>query len=627
MDKVKEQGAVHAFQAESVQLLDLMTNSLYSNKEIFLRELISNASDAIEKLKFLSLQEPNLLEEDFDLNVFITFDREGKTITVEDNGVGMTRSEIMKNLGTIAWSGTKEFVQNITHAKYVDKSAIGNFGVGFYASFIVAKKIMVYSRKVGKAANEGVLWESTGGSTYNIKDIEKKERGTKITLYLKDTEGEFLNYWKLRSIVVKYSDHVTVPILMQKEGSDSVKEIINNASALWTLPKTEITKQQYVDLYKNISNDYNDPLFWSHNIVEGGFRYISLLYIPSKSTQDIGTLDKIVGLKLYVRRVFIMSGVKTFLPNYLRFVCGIIDSDDLKVNVSREILQEDNLVRKIRLSLVNRILTLLEELSEKDNSKYLVFWENFGYILKEGVGEDFTNKERVAKLLRFNVSVGETILENISLKKYIENMVSKQTSIYYVTGETKNSVKNNPQIELFKCNKVPVLLLSDRIDEWLVVNLTEFLGYKLQSIVKEGVDYTLLKEINTTTSCEDVEKFTEVLNRMKNILNDVVRDIRLTKRLVSAPSCIVLEEYDMSLQLTRIMTSAGQTVKKVKPILEINPKHEIVQYLLNKEDDNVFKIITIVLYEQALLTEGGQLADVGMFVKNTNDFIQHLLSK
>lgn len=627
MDKVKEQGAVHAFQAESVQLLDLMTNSLYSNKEIFLRELISNASDAIEKLKFLSLQEPNLLEEDFDLNVFITFDREGKTITVEDNGVGMTRSEIMKNLGTIAWSGTKEFVQSITQAKYADKSAIGNFGVGFYASFIVAKKIIVYSRKVGKAANEGVLWESTGGSTYSIKDLEKKERGTKITLYLKDTEGEFLNYWKLRSVVVKYSDHITVPILMQKEGSDSVKEVINNASALWTLPKTEITKQQYVDLYKNISNDYNDPLFWSHNIVEGGFRYISLLYIPSRSTQDIGTLDKIVGLKLYVRRVFIMSGVKTFLPNYLRFVCGIIDSDDLKVNVSREILQEDNLVRKIRLSLVNRILTLLEELSEKDNSKYLVFWENFGYILKEGVGEDFANKERVAKLLRFNVSVGEIILENISLKKYIENMVPKQTSIYYVTGETKNSVKNNPQIELFKCNNVPVLLLSDRIDEWLVVNLTEFLGYKLQSIVKEGVDYTLLKEINTVASCEDAEKFIKVLNRMKNILNDVVRDIRLTKRLVSAPSCIVLEEYDMSLQLTRIMTSAGQTVKKVKPILEINPKHEIVQYLLNKEDDNVFKIITIVLYEQALLAEGGQLADVGMFVKNMNDFIQHLLNK
>lgn len=626
MNDMETKKVVYSFQAESEKLLDLMTNSLYSNKEIFLRELISNASDAIERLKFIALHDTCLFENDIDLHVCVEFDKEQRTITVTDNGIGMSLDEAITNLGTIAKSGTTEFTDKLKINDTVESNTIGKFGVGFYSSFIVAKKIVVKSRKAGLAKECGVEWSSVGTSIFDVRTIEKKERGTIIILYLKDNEDEYLNYWKLRSIATKYSDHITIPIIMKQDTTTGNTEIVNNASALWTLPKTDITKKQYCDLYKNISNDFDDPLLWLHNKVEGNFQYINLLYIPSKLSAETWSADKVPGIKLYVRRVFIMSGVKTFLPNYLRFVCGIIDSADLKVNISRELLQEDNTVRKIKTSIINKLLNKFEELLLKERDTYNVFWDNFGVILKEGISEDFLNKERVSKLLCFTVSYGSNLLRNITLKEYITKMIEHQTKIYYVTAETTDAALNNPQIELFKSKNVPVLILTDRIDEWLVVNLSEFSGHKLQSIVKDGIDNTILDSKQLGNIDEEIN-YKNVLMHVKEVLKEQVRDVRLTKRLLTSPSCVVLDTFDMSLQMTKIMKSAGQNVKKVKPILELNTENVIVQHLLQESDNTRFSCLSFILLEQALLAEGGQLTDPATFVKNTNTFLTFALTR
>lgn len=625
MNDTEIKKVVYNFQAESEKLLDLMTNSLYSNKEIFLRELISNASDAIERLKFLALHDTCLFEDDIDLRVCVEYDKEQRTITVTDNGIGMSLDEAVVNLGTIARSGTTDFINKFKINESIESGTIGKFGVGFYSSFIIAKKIIVRSRKAGLAKECGMEWASTGTSVFDVHNIEKKERGTVVILYLKDSEDEYLNYWKLRSIATKYSDHITIPIIMRQDTTGNA-EIVNNASALWTLSKADITKKQYCDLYKNISNDFDDPLLWLHNKVEGNFQYTNLLYIPSKLSAETWSADKVIGLKLYVKRVFIMSGVKTFLPNYLRFVCGIIDSADLKVNISRELLQEDSTIRKIKTSIINKLLNKFEELFVKERDKYNILWNNFGVIIKEGISEDFLNKDRISKLLCFTVSQGVNLLHNLTLDEYTTKMIEQQTKIYYVTAETIDAALNNPQIELFKSKNVPVLILNDRIDEWLVVNLSEFSGYKLQSIVKDGID-TVILDNNQLNNIDEEISYKNVLMRVKDVLKEQVRDVRLTKRLLTSPSCVILDTFDMSLQMTKIMKSAGQNVKKIKPVLELNTEHVIVQHLLQENDNTRFTCLSSFLLEQALLAEGGQLLDPATFVKNINTFLTYALTR
>lgn len=623
---LNEKATIFNFQTESEQLLNLMIHSLYSNKEIFLRELISNASDAIEKLRFFSLKTPELLENDIDLNIIVEINKKKKTISVIDNGIGMTKEEISKNLGTIAKSGTKEFLNSLPTTENEKARAIGKFGVGFYSSFIVAEKIQVYSKKAGSNTTDGILWESTGKSSYTIKSVDNLPRGTTVTLFLKENEEEFLNYWKLKNIIVKYSDHITIPILMKKKETDTVKEIINNASALWTLPKIEITEKQYCDLYKSISNDFNDPMLWMHNNVEGTIHYTNLLFIPSKLSTDLWSPEKAIGLKLYVQRVFIMSEVKSFLPNYLRFICGIVDSEDIKINISRETIQDNIILKKIKTSITQRILTTLENLSNTNKKKYNIFWKEFGQILKEGLGEDFVNKEKLANLLRFTVRHGKETLQNVSLKEYTNTILEKQTKIYYITAETYDNALNNPHLEIFEQKFVKVLLLCDRIDEWLVVHLTEYLGYKLQSIVKSGIENDFIYEEKKENIKLEENTYKDLIKQLKECLVDNIKDVRITMRLINSPSCIVLDELDMSLEMTRIIKATGQHIRKSKPILEINAKHKVIKYLMtlikNKEK---FSLLANIIFEQALITEGGKLDNPAQFVKNINFILEGLI--
>ena len=612
------------FQTEVKQMLHLVVHSLYSNKEIFLRELISNASDALDKLRFLALADASLYEKDPTLSIHIELDNKHKTITITDNGIGLSYDEAIDNLGTIAKSGTKEFLSHLTGEQSKDSQLIGQFGVGFYSAFIVADKITVRSRRAGLDANEGIIWESKGEGEFTIGKETKKERGTQITLHLKDDADEFLGDWRLRSIISKYSDHICWPILMKKmkelddkESTSEEFETVNKATALWTLQKSEITDEEYKELYKHISHDYQEPLAWSHNHVEGKNDYISLLYIPNHAPYDLWQQEVKHGLKLYVKRVFIMDDAAQFLPRYLRFVKGIIDTSDLPLNISREILQDNKLVDSIRAATTKRVLTMLEKMSADEPEKYQTFWDQFGLVLKEGPVEDFANRETIGKLLRFASTHSQTEKQSSSLTEYVTRMKEGQDKIYFVTASSYNAAKNSPHLEIFKKKGIEVLLLSDRIDEWLVGYLTEFDGKKLQSISKGKLEFEEDKE-----DIKEQEKtYTPMLEQIKKILENRVKDVQLTYRLTDSPACIVADENDMGLEMQRILQSAGQKMPESKPIFEINPNHQLVKRLHDITDDSKFEQWTIVLFEQAVLAEGGQLENPADFVNRVNQLL------
>jgi len=613
------------FQTEVKQLLHLMIHALYSNKEIFLRELISNASDAADKLRFESLREPMLLVGDPDLKVWVSFDKEAHTITVRDNGIGMTRDEAIQNLGTIAKSGTKEFLASLTGDKAKDSKLIGQFGVGFYSVFMVADKVQVTTLRAGKEASQAVRWTSTGEGDYTIESVDYDKRGTEVVLYLKKDEEELLNDWRLRHIITKYSDHLTLPVIMKNEKGE--EEVVNRATALWTLPKQEITDEQYKELYKHIAHDFEDPLFWTHNKVEGKLEYIALLYIPARASFDLFQHGKIRGLKLYIKRVFIMDDAEQFLPHYLRFVRGIIDSNDLPLNISREMLQTNRIIDSIRTYVVKRVLSMLETLSSDDKEKYEKFWKEFGQVLKEGPGEDFGNKEQIAKLLRFASTHLNTEQQVVSLDDYISRMKANQTKIYYIASETFNSAKNSPHLEIFREQDIEVLLLSDRVDEWLMSHLTEYQGKPLQSIARGSLDIPDIKkteseEKKTEKMFEEAEKEYEgVLQKMKDVLKDSVKDLRLSKRLTRSPSCIVVDEKELSMQMERMLKAAGQKLPEHKPILELNPTHPLMRQLKTETNPARFEDLSRLLLEEAILSEGGQLDDPSGFVVRLNSLL------
>ncbi len=626
------------FQTEVKQLLNIVIHSLYSNKEIFLRELISNASDAADKLRFEALSDPALYETDSDLKIQVSFDPAARTITVRDNGIGMSRDEVVGNLGTIAKSGTREFLAHLTGDQKKDSHLIGQFGVGFYSAFIVADKVSVTTRRAGLSAEHGVHWESNGEGEYTIANVNKAERGTEIVLHLKEGDDDFLNAWRLRTVITKYSDHINLPILMLKleelDNKEDKKpqektiewETVNRATALWTLPKNTITEEQYKEQYKHISHDYQEPLVWSHNQVEGGsLDYISLLYIPEHAPFDMFQRERSHGLKLYVQRVFIMDQVQQFMPMYLRFVRGIVDTNALPLNISREILQDNPVIPKLRGALVKRVLDMLDKLAKDDAEKYAKFWEQFGKVLKEGPAEDFANRARLGKLARFASTHTDNAIQNVSLDDYISRMKPGQTKIYYVTAETFNAAKSSPHLEIFRKNNIEVLLLSDQIDEWFVSHMNEYEGKNLHSVAKGDVN---LDEIVTETPAEKEEhkkkeeqlktEFDSIIKRMQTVLGDQVKEVRISNRLTSSPSCLVAGENDMGLQLQRLLKAAGQEISEIKPIFELNPEHQLVIKLKNETQETVFNEWTQLLFEQAILAEGAQLKDPAAFVQRIN---------
>jgi molecular chaperone HtpG len=628
--KTKSQTETLGFQAEVKQVLHLVTHSLYSNKEIFLRELISNSSDALDKLRFEALADSALYEDDKELKIWVDFDKKALTITVKDNGIGMSREEIVENLGTIAKSGTRIFLESLTGDEAKDANLIGQFGVGFYSSFVVADKVTVKSRRAGMKSDQGVLWESTGEGEYSIQNIDRKERGTEVVLHLKKAEDDFLNDWRLRNIVTKYSDHILWPIMMEqeteKEGKKEKKEeVVNKAKALWTLSKKEIKDDDYKELYKHISHDFEEPLLWAHNRVEGKLEYISLLYLPNHAPFDLWNREQQHGLKLYVRRVFIMDDAKQLLPLYMRFVRGIVDSSDLPLNVSRELLQDNAVIDKIKSGVTKRVLDMLDKLAADDKEKYQKFWSAFGQVMKEGVGEDFANKDRIAKLLRFSTPHNDSSEQIISLDDYVNRMQDKQDKIYYVTADTFTAAKNSPHLEIFRIKGIEVLLLSDRVDEWLVSNFTEYESKQLQSVAKGDLDLGGLedkKEKEQQKKAED--EFESVIKQMQKILGDKVKEIRLTTRLTDSPACLVAGEFDMSGHLQRIMQQAGQEIPGAKPILELNAKHMLTKKLKAEQDEERFAKLTNILFDQALLAEGGKLDDPATFVKTLNELLLEL---
>ncbi|KTC98102.1 molecular chaperone HtpG [Legionella erythra] len=611
------------FQTEVKQMLHLVVHSLYSNKEIFLRELISNSSDALDKLRFLALSNSSLYENDSDLRITVEHNEKLKTITIRDNGIGMSWDEAVENLGTIAKSGTKEFLSHMTGDNAKDSHLIGQFGVGFYSAFIVADKVTVKSRRAGLSSEEGIVWESKGDGEFTIAQEKRNERGTEITLHLKDEENEFLSDWRIRSIISKYSDHICWPILMKKmadeEGKESSEfETVNKATALWTLQKSEISDEEYKALYKHISHDYQDPLTWSHNHVEGKQDYISLLYIPSHAPFDLWQHEMKHGLKLYVKRVFILDDAAQFLPRYLRFVKGIIDASDLPLNVSREILQDNKQVEAIKSACTKRVLSMLEKLSTQDAEAYQKFWNEFGLVMKEGPVEDFANRETIAKLLRFTSTHSDSEKQNVTLMDYVSRMKDGQDKIYYITASSYNAAKHSPHLEIFKKKGIEVLLLSDRIDEWLVGYLSEFDGKKLQSISKGKID---LDKEETPEIKEKEESLAPMLKHIKDVLGERVKDVALTHRLTDSPACVVADDQDMGLEMQRILQAAGQQVPLSKPIFEINPEHALVKRLHNINDDEQFAEWVIVLFEQAVLAEGGQLDNPADFVSRVNKLL------
>jgi len=613
----------HAFQAEVKQILHLVTHSLYSNKEIFLRELVSNASDACDKLRFEALDNNALYEDQASLEVRVMFDAEAKTLTIRDNGIGMSSDEAASHLGTIAKSGTREFMSKLEGEQKKDANLIGQFGVGFYSGFIVADRITVETRRAGLDAGQGVRWSSEGSGEYELENISRPERGTDVILHLRDEEAEFLSSWKLKSIISKYSDHISLPILMQKEewdaeSSKQVKkdewETVNKAAALWARSKSDITDAEYQEFYKQISYDQDAPLAYTHNRVEGRSEYTQLLYVPAKAPQDMWNRDKRGGVKLYVKRVFIMDDAEALMPVYLRFVKGVIDSADLPLNVSRELLQESRDVKAIREGSTKRVLGMLEGLADSDGAddmaKYLKFWHEFGAVLKEGIGEDFTNRERLSKLFRFASTQAD---EGVSLADYVSRMKEGQEAIYVITADTLAAAKSSPQLEIFRKKGLEVLLLTDRVDEWLLSHLYEFEGKPLQSVAKGAVDLGKLQDEDEKKHAEEVaETFKPTLDKLKGALADRAKDVRVTTRLVDSPACLVVEEGDMSGHLARMLKQAGQSAPKSQPILEVNPEHAMVKKLAG--DDARFDDLAHILFDQALLAEGGQLDDPAAYV-------------
>ena len=646
------QKEVHGFQTEVKQLLQLMIHSLYSNKEIFLRELVSNAADAADKLRFKALSNADLYEGDGELRVRISADSENKTVTISDNGIGMNHDEIVAHLGTIAKSGTADFFSKLSGDQAADSQLIGQFGVGFYSAFIVADKVTVRSRAAGDAPSEGVEWSSEGEGEFTTVKIEKANRGTDIILHLKEDEHEFADEWRLKSIVTKYSDHISVSVEMltpevpaveaKEEQKDEEGNVIspaieaqpakpaewnavNKATALWTREKADVSEDEYKEFYKHVSHDFSDPLLWEHNKVEGKTEYTSLLYVPEKAPFDLYNREKQHGLKLYVQRVFIMDDAEQFMPTYLRFVKGLLDSNDLPLNVSREILQDNKVTQAIRKGCTKRVLKMLEKLGNKDKEKYQIFWNEFGQVLKEGPAEDMGNKEAIAKLLRFASTNEDNAVQSVSLTDYIERMKDGQDKIYYVVADSFEAAKNSPHLEVFRKKGIEVLLLSDRIDEWLVSHLTEFNEKQLQSVTRGGLDLGDMEDEETKEAQEKLEQeFDSVVKRIKEALEGKVKDVKLSQRLTDSPACIVADEHDMSSQMMKLMQSVGQEVPDTLPIFEINAEHDLVKHVADEQDDEQFKQWTEVLFEQAMLAERGSLKDPASFVARLNKLMLSL---
>jgi molecular chaperone HtpG len=621
------------FQAEVKQLLQLMIHSLYSNKEIFLRELISNASDASDKLRFEAINNDALFEGDTELRISVDFDKSARTISITDNGIGLSQQEAIEHLGTIAKSGTKEFFSKLSGDQQKDAALIGQFGVGFYSGFIVADRITVESRRAGLSADQGVRWESSGEGDFTVETIDKPKRGTHITLHLREGEDELLSAWQLRSIIRKYSDHISLPIQMRKEEWDEDKkemvvrdelETINQASALWARSKADVTDEQYKEFYKHVSHDYTEPLTWTHNRVEGRSEYTQLLYIPSRAPFDLWDRNQRSGIKLYVKRVFIMDDAEQLMPVYLRFVKGVIDSNDLPLNVSREILQESRDVKVIREGSTKRVLGMLEELANADEQekkdKYASFWKEFGQVLKEGIGEDSTNKDRIAKLLRFASTHHEGDTQAVSFADYVSRMKEGQDKIYYVTADSWTAAHNSPHLEIFRKKGVEVLLLTDRVDEWMLSFLNEFDGKQLVSVAKGDLDLGKLEDEGEKKQKEETQaEYKDLIEKMKKALDAKAADVRVTFRLTDSPACLVAGEHELSGNLLRMLKAAGQKAPDSKPILEINPNHPLVQRL--KYEDAKFDDWSSILFDQAMLAEGGQLTDPAGFVKKLNDML------
>lgn len=620
------------FQAEAKQLLHLMIHSLYSNREIFLRELISNASDAADKLRFEALSNGSLYESDPDLKIRIAFDKEAKTITITDNGIGMNRQEVVDHLGTIAKSGTAQFIKNLTGDQKKDSNLIGQFGVGFYSAFIVADEVEVFTRRAGAPASEGVHWVSKGEADFSVESVERAQRGTEIVLHLKDDALEFADGWRLRSVVKKYSDHISLPVVMTKEkfgeedkDAPAEDETINQATALWTRPRTEVTDDEYKAFYKHVSHDFAEPLSWSHNKVEGKLEYTSLLYLPERAPFDLYNRDGARGLKLYVQRTFIMDDAEQFLPLYLRFVKGVVDSNDLSLNVSREILQQDPNVDSMKSALTKRVLDMIEKIAKNDAEKYKNFWTEFGQVLKEGPAEDFSNKEKIAKLLRFSTTHTDSPAQDQSLDDYIARMKDGQTKIYYVAGESFNTAKNSPHLEVFRKKGIEVLLLSDRVDEWLMSHLNEYDGKQFQDVGRGALD---LGELDTEEEKQEQEKLAktheDLLKRVKTALGDRVSEVRVTSRLTESPACLVVGQFDMGAQMKRILAASGQKVPESKPTFELNPEHPLVNKLDHEADEDRFNDLTAILFDQAHLAEGAQLEDPAAYVHRLNKLLLEL---
>jgi len=642
----------HEFASDNAKILQLMIHSLYSNKEIFLRELVSNAADASDKLRFKALSNADLYEGDGELRVRVSCDKENNTLTISDNGIGMNQDEVIEHLGTIAKSGTAEFFSQLSGDQASDSQLIGQFGVGFYSAFIVADKVTVRTRRAGDAANEGVEWVSAGEGDFTTATIEKSNRGTDIILHLKEDESEFADDWRLKSIVTKYSDHisvsvemltpevpaveaveeakddegnVTTPAVEARDAVPALWEAINKATALWTREKAEVSDDEYKEFYKHVSHDYGDPLLWEHNKVEGKTEYTSLLYVPSKAPFDMYNREKQHGLKLYVQRVFIMDDAEQFMPTYLRFVKGLLDSNDLPLNVSREILQDNKVTQAIRKGCTKRVLKMLEKLAKKETEKYQGFWDEFGQVLKEGPAEDSSNKEQVAGLLRFASTNDDSTTQSVSLASYIERMKEGQDKIYYVVADSFEAAKNSPHLEVFRKKGIEVLLMSDRIDEWLVSHLNEFDGKPLQSVTRGGLDLGDMDDAETKEAQEKLEKeFDSVVARIKEALKDKVKDVKLSQRLTDSPACIVADENDMSSQMAKLMASVGQEVPDSLPIFEINGEHDLVKHVADEQDDEMFGQWVEVLFEQAMLAERGSLKDPASYVARLNKLMLSL---
>ncbi len=625
------------FETEAKQLLHLMIHSLYSNKEVFLRELISNASDAADKLRFEALSKPEIYEDDSELKVQVDFDSEAGTVTISDNGIGMSRDDVISNLGTIAKSGTAQFLENLSGDQKKDSQLIGQFGVGFYSAFIVASEVEVLTRRAGSPISEGVRWVSSGEADYSIETVEKQTRGTSITLKLRTDEKDFAEYYRLSNIVKKYADHISIPVLMAKQSFDEDKdkeddkekaveyEAVNAAKALWTRPRNELKDEEYVEFYKHVSHDFQEPLSWSHNKVEGKLEYTSLLFVPAKAPFDMWNRDGARGLKLYVQRVFIMDEAEQFLPLYLRFIKGVVDSNDISLNVSREILQKDPVVDSMRSALTKKALDMLSKMKKNEPEKYAKFWAEFGQVLKEGPGEDFANKEKAADLLLFASTHNSSSVQDQGLSDYVSRMKPEQDKIYYVVADTANAARNSPHLEIFKKKGIEVLLMSDRIDEWLMGHLTEFDGKKFQDIARGSLDLGKLEdETEKEEQTKTEKKFEALTTRIKEQLSTSVKDVRVTHRLTDSPACIVVDDDDMGEQMRRIMEAAGQAVPETKPIFELNPEHPLIMKLDQEQDEERFADLVSLVFDQASLAEGRQLEDPGQFTRRLNKLLLEL---